>query len=444
MRKLSKLIFGLCAVPLCGIGLAVAIQSNLYAQADIQRGTPQSEGKAWVEHDTCSATVRDGGQMVVRADFGSITVKPGPGGRMNCQIRLRAFRASEEEARRYFRAYELSLRTLENGGVMLVGKSTRPGEHGGLSVDYQIAVPMKFNVDLETNGGDLNVGNLDGELRGRTAGGNITSGDLSGPAQVVTAGGEIKLGNIAQRVEARTAGGNIRLGDVKGDAVLGTSGGEIVTGIIDGSVSAESAGGDIVMHGASGPVRAETAGGQIQIGQCQNTIRAETAGGNIRLHGARGLVVAQTAGGSIDLFRMGSAVRAESAAGPILVEINANRDSFAASQLETSVGDIQVFLPADLPLNIDAAIQQAFGHKIVSDFPIQIQRNEETFRHRSQRAEGALNGGGKVLRIRVDTGNIEIHKLDPQLIEKLKAQQEAFWKLWKDRLPQAPDKDDDQ
>ncbi len=444
MRKLSKRKFGWYAVALCAFGLAVAAQTSLYAQTDLRRGTPQNEGRAWVERDTCKAAVHDGGKLFVRADFGSIGVKPGPTGEMNCQIRLRAYKANEDEARRYFRGYELSLRTLDNGDLMLVGKSSRSNEHTGLSVDYQINVPLKFNLDLETNGGDLNVGNLDGELRGRTAGGDITSGDLTGPVQATTSGGEIRLGNVGQRVEARTAGGDIQLHDVKGDAVLETSGGEIIAGNIGGSVNARSAGGDIVLRGASGPVRADTAGGQIQIGQCQDTVRAETAGGNIRLHGARGLVVAQTAGGSIDLFRIGSAVRAATAAGPILVDFDANRNSFAPSQLETSVGDIQVFLPPDLPLNIDAAIQQAVGHKIVSDFPIQIQPEAENFRPSSRHAEGALNGGGKLLRIRVETGNIEIHKLNQQRLEELKVRQEAFWKLWKDKLQKLPAKDDDQ
>ena len=119
------------------------------------------------------------------------------------------------------------------------------------------------------------------------------------------------------------------------------------------------------------------------------------------------------------------------------MELNANRNSFAASQLATATGDVQVFLPPDLPLNIDAAIQQAFGHKIVSDFPIHIQHDEESFRHRSQRAEGALNGGGKLLQIRVVTGNIEIHKLDPKVLDEFKARQEAFRKMWKDKLRQA-------
>ncbi|MGE5326671.1 MAG: DUF4097 family beta strand repeat-containing protein [Deltaproteobacteria bacterium] len=442
MRKLSRMIFGLLAVPLWVMGCA-AFQSNLYAQADVQRGTPQREGRAWVEHDTCSATVRDGGRLVVRADFGSVSVKPGPSSRMNCRINLRSFRAGEEEARRSFRGYEVGIRTLDNGSVMLIGRATGPQNHNGLAVDYQFTVPMKFNVDLETNGGDLNVAALDGEFRGVTQGGDISSGEVSGPVHVLTSGGDIRLGNIGQTLEARTAGGDIRLQDVKGDANLQTSGGEIIAGTISGSVNAQSAGGDIVMRGAAGPVRAETAGGQIQIGQCQNSVRAETAGGNILLHGARGLVVAQTAGGAIDLFRMESAVRAQTAAGPILVELNANRDSFAASQLETAVGDIQVFVPPDLPMNIDAAIAQAMGHQIVSDFPIQIQHAEEAYQ-RAKRAEATLNGGGKVLRIRVETGNIEIRKLNEELQKKLNMQQEAFWKLWKDRLQQVSHKDDNQ
>jgi DUF4097 and DUF4098 domain-containing protein YvlB len=438
--NLSRQIVGRMAAAL--FGMALAAQGSLYAQAPIQRGTPQREGKAWVERATCQAPVREGGRLIVRADFGSIAVKPGPSDRMNCQIHLRAYRASEEEARRDFQAYELSLRTLENGGVLLAGRSTRPSVHNGLSVDFQVSVPMKFNLDLETQGGDLKVGNLDGEFRGRTAGGDIASGDVTGPVQVETAGGDIMLGNVGRRVEAHTAGGGIRLKDVQGDAVLETSGGEIVAGVINGSVSAKTAGGDIVLRGASGPVRAGTAGGQIQIGQCQGSINAETAGGSIRLHGARGMVVAQTAGGSIDLFRMEGPVRAESAAGPILAEINANRETFAASQLQTNVGDVQVFLPPDLPLNIDAAIQQAFGHKIHSDFPIQIQGDMESFRQRSQRAEGEVNGGGKLLRIRVVMGNIDIHKLDPQTLEKLKLQQEAFWKLWQEHHPKPPENDD--
>ena len=416
--------------------LASGAAQGLFAQGNVQRGTPTQEGRAWVEHATCEVPAREGGRLILRTDTGSVSVQPGANDGVDCRVTLRAYRASEDDAQRIFKSYQLDAKTLEGGGVMLRGRFSGPGSHNGPSVEYQVSIPLKFDLDLETQGGDLSVAKLDGELRGITAGGSVETGDVTGPVWVETAGGDIELGSIGSRVEARTAGGAIRLADVKGDAVLVTSGGEIVAGNIGGSVHAQTAGGDIVLRGASGPVKAETAGGQIQIGQCGDSVRAETAGGSIRLHGARGLVQAETAGGSIDLFQIQSAVMAQTAAGPILAEINADRQSFAASKLQTSVGDVKVFLPPDLPLNIDAAIEQAFGKKIISDFPMHIEGDEENFRNRTQRAEAALNGGGKLLRIRTIMGDIEIHKIDPSVLEELKARQDALWKAWQDHWKQ--------
>jgi len=91
-----------------------------------------------------------------------------------------------------------------------------------------------------------------------------------------------------------------------------------------------------------------------------------------------------------------------------------------------------VFLPPDLPLNIDAMIEESFGHKIVSDFPIHLVTDDEDSSHGPKRGEGELNGGGKVLRIRTTMGNIEIHRLDSHTLEQFKLRQEDYWKRWED------------
>lgn len=416
---------------------ALAAPCFLFAAPDaayVKRGTPQREGRAWVERAECGSPASPGGKLLLRADLGSITVQPGANDRMTCQITLRAYPSADGEAAlRLLHSYELGLQTLPAGGISLAGRfSNRESRHRSLSVAYEIRVPRQFNLDVKTQGGEVAVSRLDGELRAVTAGGDIHAGDVTGRVTAETAGGDIDLGNIGSRLEARTAGGGIRVGDVQGDAALETSGGEIRAGRIRGNVSARTAGGDILLRGASGPVRAQTAGGQIRIGPCEASIQAQTAGGSIHLQGARGLVDAETAGGNIDLFRLESAVRAQTAAGRILAEISASRGTFGPSELATSVGDVQVFLPPDLPLTIRAAIEQAFGHQIVSDFPLHIQGREESFRRRSQRGEAAVNGGGSVLRIRTVTGSIEIRKLDPQTLEQLKARQAEFWKHWQE------------
>jgi len=421
---------------LLALALAICARQLVAAseKAYVRRGTPERQGDAWVERAICGTPARQGGRLVLRADLGSVTIKPGANDRVECEVILRAYGTDEARARRFFSDYALRARTLE-GGSGYIGANLARDRRRSLrfSADFHISVPLRFNVDLESQGGDVNVERLEGQLRVVTAGGNIRTGDVSGPLSLETAGGSIILGNLGQRVEARTAGGGIYVGDVSGEAVLETSGGEIVAGYIRGPVRARTAAGDITLGGASGAVIAETAGGQIRIGDAEGAVRASTAGGAIQVQKARGMVQVETAGGSIDLFQVHGGGRAQTAAGSISAQISSDRHSFKPSVLQTSMGDVHVYLPPDLPLTIDAAIQNAAGHKILSDFSLDIRGGEGGFMVRSLRGRGELNGGGELLRVRTVAGNIEIRKLDARISEELKARQQAFWQSWQRR-----------
>jgi len=420
----------------CAIGLwLAALPLPALGQLSQQRGTPVRRGNAWTETYTWTAPARQGGRLVLRADMGSVEITPGSGNQLEGRVVVRAYTGSEEKARRVFEAYRLSARSIEGGGVYVSGEFSASKQHdGSVGVEFDIKLPTRFNLDVETQGGDIDLeAPLQGEARLTTAGGDIHAADISGPIQVETAGGSISLGNLGARAEVRTAGGNIQIGEVRGDATIETSGGEIQVGQVDGALRAETAGGDIVIAGAAGEVMAQTAGGQIQVGPTRGRVRAETAGGSIRLQGARGQVVAETTGGSIDLLQLGASVRANTSAGRILAEFDANTRTFVASQLETSMGDVLVYLPAGLPLTIDAAIDAAAGHHIVTDFPLSILGDKEDFSERTIRGHGTLNGGGEVLRIRTVAGNIEIRKLDARSIEDLKSREDASWSHGQER-----------
>jgi DUF4097 and DUF4098 domain-containing protein YvlB len=382
-----------------------------------------------------NAPAREGGKLILRADMGSVEITPGPGNQLQGRVVLRVYTGSEEKARRVFDAYHLSARSIEGGGVYVSGElSGRRTHDHSLGAEFAIKLPARFNLDVETQGGDIGLeGPLQGEARLTTAGGDIHATDISGPIRVETAGGGISLGNLGARAEVRTAGGSIHVGNVRGDATIETSGGEIQVGQVDGTLRAETAGGDVAIAGASGQVMAQTAGGQIEVGPTGGGVRAETAGGSIRLLGARGRVVAETAGGSIDLLQVGAGVRANTSAGRILAEFDASAKSFAASQLETSMGDVYVYLPVNLPLTIDAAIDAAAGHHIFTDFPLNILGDKQDFSERTIRGQGTLNGGGAVLRIRTVAGNIEIRKLDSRSMEELKSREETNWSRWRER-----------
>ncbi len=413
----------------------VALPLAALDSASVKRGDVVRRGRGWEQRSEIEAPAKEGGRLLVRADGGTVDVLPAQTDKVKCVVTMRVSASSEAEAQQFFNRSQLGVRLLEAGGVYITSQSPGRGRHGGkFRVQFQITVPQRYNLDVETQGGDIAVeAPLEGEARLTTAGGDVRVSGLTGAGRIETAGGSITLGIIGSDVVARTAGGSIRVGDVKGDALLETSGGEIVTGAVGGALKAETAGGDVVVGGATGQVLARTAGGQIQIGPTGSSVRAETAGGSIRLHGARGRVVAETAGGSIDLLEVESAVRASTAAGRILAEFNCTKKTFGSSQLETSMGDVYVYLPTNVPLTIDAAIETAAGRQIHSDFPLDIQGDKEELVPTTLRGHGTLNGGGEVLKIRTVAGNIEIRKIDESSLRELQQREESNWKAWEER-----------
>jgi hypothetical protein len=406
----------------------------LAALDTVKQGAIVRSRQGWQQRSEFEAPAKEGGRLLLRTDNGTVSIRPEPGGKLSCIVTLDTNTSDEAAARRLFDAFQLSTRSAEPGGVYISSQSPQQRRHGpGLRVQFQITVPQRYNLDVETQGGDIAVeAPLEGEARLTTAGGDVRSSDLTGVARVETAGGNISLGQIGSDLNARTAGGSIHVGAVKGNARLETSGGDIDTGTVAGTLRAETAGGDVVVTGASGQVVARTAGGEIQIGPTDGSVRAETAGGSIRLQSSRGRVNAVTAGGSIDLLEVESAVRATTAAGRILAEFN-TKNTFGPSELDSSMGDVFVYLPANVPITIDAAIDTAAGHTIHSDFPLEIQGENEELVPSTIRGHGNIDGGGGVLKIRTTAGNIDIRKLNDASLRELQQREESNWKSWQDR-----------
>jgi hypothetical protein len=413
----------------------IALPLGALDVAPFKRGEPMRRERGWEQRWEFETPAKEGARLLLRADGGAVEIRPEAGNRVRCVVVVRAYTSDEASARRLFDRVDLSARALEAGGVYITSQTSGRARHGtNFGIRFQVSVPQRYNLDVETQGGDVTVqAPLQGDARLTTAGGDVRAVDLSGPVRIETAGGSITLGKVGSRLDARTAGGSIHVDNVQGDASLETSGGEIVTGQVAGALHAETAGGDVVIGGAAGEVVAQTAGGQIQIGPAGGSVRAETAGGSIRLQGARGRVVVETAGGSIDLLRLANAVRASTAAGRILAQFDGAQKAFGSSQLETSMGDVYVYLPVNLSLTVDAAIDAAAGHKIISDFPLTILGDKETFVPTTIRGHGSLNGGGEVLKIRTVAGNIEIRKLNEQSLEDLQRREASTWKAWTER-----------
>jgi hypothetical protein len=97
--------------------------------------------------------------------------------------------------------------------------------------------------------------------------------------------------------------------------------------------------------------------------------------------------------------------------GAISVEFAGSPQTFSDSSLRTASGDVIVYMADTLPITVHAASDMTRGSGIMSDFPeIRITSEGGNYGPKSMFAEGALNGGGPVLKVRTTIGQIEFHR----------------------------------
>ena len=155
----------------------------------------------------------------------------------------------------------------------------------------------------------------------------------------------------------------------------------------------------------------DTGGGSIKVGNCTGQIKASTGGGNLDLIEIGGAAQIESGGGAIHIGPVHGGVRAETGAGTIVADLTGAKNSFTNSRLETSVGDIIVYLPDDLAVTISASVEAGRGKSITSELAgLIFSRSGSTYGPVEVYARGSLNGGGPLLHVHTVSGNIEFKR----------------------------------
>jgi TonB family protein len=312
-------------------------------------------------------------------------------------------------------------------------------------VQFIVTVPAAFSLDIATGLGDIETADVGGRVSLVTQGGNISAGrvGMAGvmlphgdrlPAKFETQGGHITFKDVAGDVEAYTAGGHILAGNIEGNAKLHTGGGHIRAARIQGTARLETDGGNIAVGEAGSYVTVRTAGGQIDFGEVHGSIRAETGGGGIRVISVAGPMEVATTGGSICLTRVANRVHAETGEGTITAWISPEPAERArvvrlpgTSQLASRTGDIVVFLPRNIAMNIDATVENGGLGQIQADpsLPLNIQAEPNG----PVRMMASLNGGGALLKLHTIGGKIQLQYIDAQTGLRQSLQEEEKQRL---------------
>jgi hypothetical protein len=378
----------LCSVPL------LAQQSRVYR-----------DGRSWVEES--SGTMTPARTLRVTSDCGNIHVQGGAQA-IKYVIKKRSYAGSEAEARRQFDRYRINAG--RSSDTATIDAKWSGGRTERFSTEMFVELPRDTDlVHLDTRGGNLTVNGTNARLELTTMGGHISADDVGG-TRANTMGGNVTIGAVRGDTWVHSGGGNIQVGNSQGRVEVSTAGGNIsVNSMASGTL--QTGAGSIEIGQSRGDLSATTAGGSVEVNEVQGKATLQSGGGNIHLGSARGRVTANSGGGSIEMWKLWQGAQAQTGAGTITAEFVGGRGAFTDSLLRTSAGDVVVYLNGSVPCTIHASSELASGQGIRSEFPeLKITSEGGTYGPRSVMADGAINGGGQILKIRTTIGQIEIRK----------------------------------
>jgi DUF4097 and DUF4098 domain-containing protein YvlB len=383
-----------------GVAGILALLAPLVLAQDATRVS--HDGGSW--NQEISGTLSGVKYLRVKVDMGTVVVRGAQQDGIHYRVRSTCSTSSEQEARRQFDRYKITA-YVKGDTAWIVGdwQGGRQPRHS--SEEFSVIVPREIMlVKLETDGGNVDATGLTGRVEAESGGGSVRLDDI-GAGSAETGGGSIDVGNVNGDIGLHTGGGTIRVRHANGKITAETGGGpvDIESGGQDANI--ETGGGSIEVRHCSGKLKASTGGGGIDLGDIGGPVDIDTGGGSIRLNSAKGHVHAETSGGGIELFGVPSA-QVQTGAGGITVKLVNTGADRRDSELETSAGDITVYIASDVAVDVRASVDMANGHHINSDFSDIHVRSEGEWGSKTLTADGKLNGGGPILKVRTSTGDI--------------------------------------
>jgi hypothetical protein len=298
-----------------------------------------------------------------------------------------------------------------SSGVRITSR-TSGSAHGNShsNLEFEVQVPKKYDLHLESMGGDFTIQGVEGKMDGKTMGGALDLEGLKGDLDLVTMGGKITLKDSDVNGRVKTMGGNVLVDHVSGNVKASSQGGNVTqryvtSGSSDkptGEVQISSMGGNINVDEAPAGADVNTMGGEIHVKSAVNHVKAKTMGGNITIESVDGQVTATTMGGDIEVTMTGDPSKGD-----------------RGVSLQSMGGDIALTVPP--ALSMDVNIELAYtedshrNYKIISDFGLKQEESPEWDHSQGSPRKyiygtGTIGDGKNKVRIKTINGNVNLKK----------------------------------
>jgi len=273
-------------------------------------------------------------------------------------------------------------------GVFVEVRANGHGRHSG-GLDLQVYVPKKYNLELETMGGEISITDVAGKINGQTMGGSLDLRGLSGEIGMTTMGGSIKVRDSRLDGELKTMGGSINFDNVSGNVKATTMGGSVTM------TNDKGKGTD-----TNSEVKISTMGGAIHVDDAPNGADVHTMGGAITIKSAKKYVKAKTMGGAIEIGSVDGWVKATTMGGDITAAMTGDASGPDHSvELSSMGGEVILSLPKNIDANFDIHLvytrDSRQDYEIRSDFDLNIEEADDDWNYSGGQARKEITGTGK-------------------------------------------------
>ena len=336
------------------------------------------------------------------------------------------------------------------------------------SHSLNITVPRRFNVRIQSAGGEISIRDLEGSFTGSTGGGEITIENARGRAELTTGGGEITVEDSHLTGSVSTGGGEVLIqnvtgglngssgtgnvlyggvnarergsplgdrdvccgetvtvsGSVKGDVGRGVTANSIArvkgdaTAGVTGTVRADvtfSRSEDGVTRASDGKYYISKSGGSVSISDAPNGATIRTGGGEIRIGRTNGDVYASTGGGDVTIASADGAVEIVTGAGDVEISVS---ESGHPMKIDSGNGTITLILPRNMSADLDLETAYTRNHgptRIRGDWSVsttETDRYDSTMGtpRRYVRTQQSIGGGGPRIRVKTVNGDIVLKR----------------------------------
>ena len=182
-------------------------------------------------------SVNPGGRLTVNSDIGNIDVQTTTQDRVEIVITKKAKKQLDKQAQKALADFKVTFDS-SHSGVSIRGTFQRGRNYwrywkrqlDQLDIHFLVTVPRRYNVDLNTQLGNISTDDLIGDVHAQTSAtsnGNIYIDDVIGTVQTQTSGGNLRFNGVKGPISGRSTAGEITLANCQGMVDIKTSVGNI-------------------------------------------------------------------------------------------------------------------------------------------------------------------------------------------------------------------------